>query len=47
MNDGDMKMRSFRAGPEWDNAKEKAHRDGIELASVLRKALREYVRNKG
>lgn len=48
MNDDEvtMKMRSFRAGTEWDEAKAKAKAEGTELARVLRRALREYVRNK-
>ena len=39
-----LKLRTVRAGDEWDQALEVARRRGDSLSDVIRRALRAYVR---
>lgn len=43
MSAGETPLRSFRAGPEWDEAQRIAKDRGDNLSLILRDRLRQYI----
>jgi hypothetical protein len=43
MSGRETPLRSFRAGPEWDEAQRIAKAKGENLSAILRDRIREYI----